>query len=103
MYRVIKILAAVALTGAAFGATAVSAETRLFSVRTDQPGVIIIGATRNGIQLPVAGQNAGATFFRLDNPAGAVPCSNRLRFTASNDRSVDASVDLCAKNWELTV
>jgi hypothetical protein len=103
MYRVIKILGAVALAGAAFAATAASAETRLFSVRTDQPGVTVVGAARNGVELPVAGQNAGATFFRLDNPAGAVPCSNQLRFTASNGRSVDAPVDLCAKNWELTV
>jgi hypothetical protein len=79
------------------------AETRLFSVRTTQPNVTIVAAVRNGQQLPVAGQNAGATFFRIDNPAGAVPCSNRIRFTASNGGSVDAPVDLCANNWELTV
>ncbi len=80
-----------------------SAESRLFSVRTDQPSVTIVEATRGGQQLPVAGQNAGATFFRIDNPAGQVPCSNRFQFVASNGASVDAPVDLCANNWTLTV
>ena len=81
----------------------VSAESRLFSVRTSQPNVTIVGAIRNGQQLPVAGQSDGATFFRIDNPAGAVPCSNRFRFAASDGTSVDAPVDLCANNWTLTV
>jgi hypothetical protein len=86
----------------AFDAAA-HAETRLFTVRTTQPGVTVIQATRNGADLPVAGQNGGATFFRIDNPQGAVPCSNRIRFVASNGQVVDRLVDLCANNWELTL
>ena len=49
-----------------------------FRAKTSQPGVTIVQAVRNGQQLPVAGQNGAATFFRIDNPTGPVPCSNRL-------------------------
>jgi hypothetical protein len=94
------VLGAVALAG--LGAEA-SAESRLFSVRTTQPGVTIVQATLNGRNLPVAGQNGSATFFRIDNPSGPVPCLNRLRFTASDGSAADTSVDLCANNWTLTV
>jgi hypothetical protein len=90
-------LALVALVSAAH------AETRLFTVRTTQPGVTIVQAQRNGADLAVAGQNAGATFFRIDNPQGAVPCNNRIRFVASNGQALDRVVDLCATNWELTL
>jgi hypothetical protein len=79
------------------------AETRLFSVRTSQTGVTIVQAARNGVDLPVAGQNAGATFFRLDNPQGAVPCNNRIRFVTSAGQSLDRVIDLCATNWEVTL
>ncbi|MCR4281944.1 MAG: hypothetical protein NUV72_02800, partial [Bauldia sp.] len=89
--------AVVAAAGAAL------AESRLFTVRTDAPGVTIVQAVRNGVQLPVAGQSGGATFFRIDNPSGPVPCSNRILFTASNGQGVDASADLCANNWELVI
>lgn len=84
-------------------ASGASAESRLFSVRTTQPGVTIVQATLNGRNLPVAGQNGNATFFRIDNPTGPVPCVNRLRFAASDGTAADAPVDLCANNWTLTV
>ena len=95
-------LAAVALIGVAT-ATGASAESRLFSVRTTKPGVTIVQATLDHRDLRVAGQTGNATFFRIDNPSGAVPCANRLHFVASDGSSVDAPVDLCANNWTLTV
>lgn len=104
MYRLLTTIAVCALVGGGvFLASAVSGETRLFSARTDQPGVTIVEASRNGVALPVGGQNAGATFFRIENPSGAVPCSNQLHFMASDGRAVERTVDLCASNWELTV
>jgi hypothetical protein len=90
-------VSAVAVSGAAF------AESRLFTVRTDAPNVTIVRAINQGVDLPVAGQSGGSTFFRLDNPAGAVPCSNRIVFVASNGQNLDATVDLCATNWEVVV
>jgi hypothetical protein len=80
-----------------------SAESRLFSVRTDQSGVSITQASRNGKGLPVAGENGGQTFFRIDNPSGAVPCANSILFTASNGQQITEAVDLCANDWSLTV
>jgi hypothetical protein len=84
-------------------ATGASAESRLFSVRTTKPGVTIVQASLDHRDLRVAGQTGNATFFRIDNPSGPVPCANRLRFVASDGTSVDAPVDLCANNWTLTV
>ncbi len=101
LFRGYVLVAAVAVAAAAAGSA--SAESRLFSVRTDQPSVTIVQAARNGQPLSVAGQNGGATFFRIDNPAGQVPCANHFQFVASNGASVDAPVDLCANNWALTV
>jgi hypothetical protein len=86
----------------AMAATA-NAETRLFTVRTDQPNVTIVQAVRGGTPLPVAGQNGGDTIFRIDNPAGAVPCSSRFIFTASTGGTIDTTANLCASNWNLTV
>ena len=80
-----------------------SAESRLFSVRADQPGVSITEAVRNGKDLPVAGENGGQTFFRIDNPSGAVPCANSILFVASNGQKITEAVDLCANDWSLTV
>ncbi|HVZ14823.1 MAG TPA: hypothetical protein VG894_10220, partial [Bauldia sp.] len=80
-----------------------SAESRLFSVRTDQPGVSVTEAVRNGKDLPVAGQNGGQTFFRIDNPSGAVPCANSILFTASNGQKITEAVDLCVNDWSLTI
>jgi hypothetical protein len=84
-------------------ASAAHAETRLFSVRTSQQGVSVVQAARNGIDLPVAGQNSGATFFRIDNPQGAVPCNNRIRFVTSAGQSLDRVIDMCASNWDVTL
>ena len=93
---------AVALSAAA-ASDAAFAESRLFTVRTDSPNVTIVRAIRQGVDLPVAGQSSGSTFFRIDNPAGPVPCSNRIVFVASNGQSLDATIDLCATNWEVVV
>lgn len=94
------LLAVLALLAVASGA---NAETRLFTARTTLPSVTVVQAQRNGADLPVAGQNGGATYFRIDNPQGAVPCLNRIRFVASNGQTVDRQVDLCTANWEVIV
>lgn len=97
---------AIAVAGAVVGFALVggaSAETRLFSIGTDRTDVSVVGATRDGVQLPVAGQNGNVTFFRADNPSGSVPCSNRLQISLSNGQTVDRTADLCATNWALTV
>ncbi|HEY5082676.1 MAG TPA: MliC family protein [Bauldia sp.] len=104
MHPVIRdcsILVVAVLAVAAAGSAA--AESRLFSVRTGDAGVSIVTASRNGQPLAMAGQSDGATFFRIDNPAGPVPCANTFHFGASNGSSVDTTADLCSNNWTLTV
>jgi hypothetical protein len=91
-----------ALTSLAVATTAL-ADSRLFSVRTDRPDVTIDQASFNGQPLTVSGKGGGVTFFRIDNPAGAIPCGGHFQFTASNGLRSDADVDLCAVNWELTL
>ncbi len=102
------VLGAVAVAGIAIAVAVLadgpsSAESRLFSVRTDQPGVSITEAVQNGKTLAVAGQNGGQTFFRIENPSGAVPCANSILFVASNGQQITEAVDLCANDWSLTV
>ena len=79
------------------------AESHLFSAHANRPGVTIVGASRNGMNLPVAGQQGAATFFRIDVPNGPVPCQNDLSFMASTGQRVEMSVDLCAANYEVAV
>ena len=93
----IAVAVALAVAGAAY------AESRLFTVRASQPNVTITQAWQNGAQLPVGGRNGADTIFRLDNPAGPVPCLNHLQFVGSNGGSVDTTADLCSSNWDLTV
>ena len=96
-------VAGIAIAVAVLADAPSSAESRLFSVRADQPGVSITEAVRNGKDLPVAGENGGQTFFRIDNPSGAVPCANSILFVASNGQKITEAVDLCANDWSLTV
>lgn len=99
-----RILAIVAVAAGAFVTLAPAvAETRLFNVRTDSPGVTVVGASREGQPLLVAGQNGDTTFFRLDNPAGPVPCSNSLQFSLSDGQVTGHTADLCAANWSITI
>lgn len=93
------------LAGAAllFASTAAHAESRLFTARANSTGVSIVRAVHNGVDLAVAGQSGGSTFFRIDNPSGAVPCVNRIVFVASDGRTVDTNIDFCATNWEVVV
>jgi hypothetical protein len=83
--------------GAAYG------DSRLFAARSDRAGVTIVGATLNGAQLPVAGQGGGVTFFRIDNPGGAVPCANRIDFAGSDGSVASMNADVCANGAEVTV
>lgn len=106
MRGLIRGLAVVAVAGAAalWGASLwAQAESRLFTVRTDASGVTVTRATVNGRDLQVAGQSGGSTFFRIDNPAGAVPCNNRVQFTTSTNRVFDVTADFCANNWEIVL
>lgn len=84
-------------------ANAAAAESRLFSAKASQPGITIVQAVRNGQQLPVAGQNGAATFFRVDNPSGPVPCFNRIQFTGTNGQTADSQVNICINNGSLTI
>ena len=105
-YRVVLGVAAIgglAVVWAVASQQPSSAESRLFSVRADQPGVTIVEAMKNGADLPVAGQTGAQTFFRIDNPTGAVPCVNSIRFVGSNGKISDTAVDFCANNWDITI
>jgi hypothetical protein len=94
--------AAIAL-GAFLAAPSAEADSRIFSVKTTQPGVTIEQASRDGQPLAIAGRDTVATLFRIDSPAAAVPCSNHLLFTVSTGEQIDRIVDLCANNWQLTL
>jgi VHL beta domain len=99
-----RILALAVIVAAGMAAPSpVRADSRIFSVGTDQPGVTITQVVRNGRALAVSGTSGTATFFRIDSPNVAIPCSNRLIMTTSTGEQLDLTVDLCASNWELTV
>jgi len=87
----------VAVTQSAF------AESRLFSVRADKPGVTIDQALVNGKALTIAGKGGGVTFFRIDNPAGTIDCHQHVAFVASSGERQESDVDLCAQNWQVTL
>lgn len=104
MNRFVRGFGLLAFIGALVGgAASASAESRLFTVRTDAPGVTVVRAQQNGRDLQVAGQSGGQTFFRIENPAGAVPCNNRVAFTTSTNRIFDVTADFCANNWEIVL
>lgn len=77
------------------------ADTRIFSVETDRPGVTVTSVERNGTALPVDGTGGTKTFFRIDAGSETVPCNNRLAFHASNGQRLEYMVDLCAHNWQV--
>src|SRR5258708_31277775 len=89
--------ALVILTQSAF------AESRLFSVRSDKPGITIDQALVNDKGLTVAGKGGGVTFFRMDNPSGAIDCHQHIAFVASSGERQESDVDLCAQNWQVTL
>ncbi len=79
------------------------ADSRLFSARSDKAGVSVTSASVNGKDLAVAGQGGGVTFFRLDNPGGAVPCAEHVSFTGSNGTVATIDTDICANGAQVTV
>jgi len=79
------------------------ADTRIFSVETDRPGVTITAVQRDGQPLSEAGRSGARTFFEIDMGSATVPCSNQLAFAASNGQSLEFIVDLCAHNWQVTL
>jgi hypothetical protein len=79
------------------------AESRLFSVRSDKPGVTIDQALVNDKGLTVAGKGGGVTFFRMDNPAGAIDCHQHVAFVASTGERQESDLDLCSQNWQVTL
>ncbi len=90
-------VAVILLSGAAH------ADSRLFSALSDQSDVTVTGARLNGKELAVAGQGGGVTFFRVDNPGGAVPCAERIAFTGSNGLVATIDTDICANGARVTV
>jgi hypothetical protein len=93
---------ALALLATSFAVAAPAlADTRIFSVETDRPGVTITTVSRNGQPLASSGASGAKTFFTIDGGAAAVPCSNQLAFTASNGQRLEFIVDLCAHNWQV--
>jgi hypothetical protein len=78
------------------------ADSRLFSVKTDTPGVTVEEALVGGKPLAVSGKGGGVTFFRLDSQ-GEVPCTERVTFVASTGARKDADVPLCPQNWNFAV
>jgi hypothetical protein len=79
------------------------AQSRLFSVRADKPGVTIDQALVNGTALTVAGRGGGLTFFRIDNPSGQIDCHQHVTFVASTGERQETDVDLCTQNWQVSV
>jgi hypothetical protein len=79
------------------------ADSRLFSIRADKPGVTIDQASVNGQPLAVAGKSEGLTFFRIDDPVGVVSCRQQLMVVASTGERQVADIDLCAQNWQVSV
>ncbi len=79
------------------------ADSRFFTARTDRPEVTIDQAFLNGQPLALSGKGGGVSFFRIDNPNGAVSCGGHFRFLASNGQRIQGDYDLCAVNWELTL
>jgi hypothetical protein len=81
-----------------------NADSRIFSVKTSQPGVSIDHAFRDNKELAKVGTGDGATLFRIDNaPATPVPCVNRFSFVSSTGERIEKTTDMCSLNWELTV
>src|SRR2546426_946715 len=79
------------------------ADSRLFSVRTDKPGATVDQAFAKGQALTVAGKGGGVTFFRMDNPSGAIDCHQHFAFVASTGERQESDVDLCTENWQVTL
>ena len=79
------------------------ADSRLFSVRTDQPDATIDQVLVNGRALKVAGKGGGLTFFRIDDPVGAVGCVQHFVVVASTGEAQRTDADLCARNWQLLI
>lgn len=79
------------------------ADTRIFSVETDRPGVTVSTVQRDGETLPVVGQGGGRAFFEIDAGSDTVPCTNQLAFTTSTGQRIEYIVDLCAHNWQVVL
>ena len=97
------LLAVLAMAALAAGTAASSADTRIFAVKTNRPGVTVERAALDGKELPVVGRGDGSTLFRIDRPNAAVPCANQILFVTSASERVDFSADLCALNWDVTL
>ena len=102
MSRLVEFLAT-ATVAVVLLAGAAHADSRLFSARSDQNGITIVGASLNGEKLSVAGQGGGVTFFRIDNPGGSVSCTNHIAFTGSNGMVATIDADICASGSQVTV
>ncbi len=80
-----------------------AADSRIFTVKSSEPGVTIDQAFRNGKELAVVGHGDGTTLFRIDEPSTPVGCANRLDFVTSTGEKLNLAADLCVLNWDVTV
>src|SRR5262249_9797460 len=94
------VLAALPMTVAL---TTAAADSRLFSVRADKPGATVDQVLVNGRALKVAGKGGGLTFFQIDDPVGVVGCVQHFVFVASTGEAQRMDVDLCARNWQVSI
>ena len=99
-----RLLATLTLLALAATASTALADSRIFTARSDQTGVTIDQAFRNGDELAVVGHGENnSTLFRIDSPSTPVGCANRIEFVASTGEHVDLVSDMCALNWDVTV
>jgi hypothetical protein len=103
MNRHRQIAAAIAALASLAVASNAFADSRFFTARTDRPDVTIDQAFVNGQPLVLSGKGGGVSFFRIENPNGAVSCGGHFLFMASNGQRIQGDYDLCAVNWELTL
>jgi len=80
-----------------------AAGSRLFIVRADKPGATIDQVLVNGRALKVAGKGDGVTFFRIDDPVGVIGCVHHFVVVASTGEAQRMDVDLCARNWQISI
>lgn len=102
IFRIVRFTFAMALAWAVMSGAG-HADTRIFSVQTDRPGVTVTSVQLNGQSLSEAGRSDTTTFFEIDMGSATIPCSNKLAFFASNGQRLEFIVDLCAHNWQVTL
>lgn len=98
-----SLLASLAALTIAATALPALADSRIFTAHSNQDGVTIEQAFRNGDELDIVGRGDDSTLFRIDSPSTPVGCANRIEFVTSTGERIDLVSDMCELNWEVTV